>query len=180
MADHADVSVRPARPDDADALARVQVTTWRAAYAGILPPHALDALTKEAAATAWRAAITAPPSPRHRVLVAIDAGSVVGYAAMAPATDEDRDPAADGELLVLYVEPAAGRRGHGSRLLAAVVDTLREGHCQYAHTWLLARDDVTRAFLTAAGWAPDGATRDLDMGELVHQVRLHTDLRTDA
>lgn len=178
MADRAEVSVRPARPDDAGALAHVQVVTWRAAYAGVLPAHALDALTEEAVTAGWRAAITVPPSPRHRVLVALESGSVVGYAAVAPATDEDRDPSADGELLALYVHPAAGRRGHGSRLLAAAVDTLRDDRCALAHTWLLAQDDVTRAFLTSAGWAPDGATRDLDMGALVHQVRLHTDVRT--
>ena len=37
----ADVSVRPARPQDAERIARVQLETWRAAYAEVLPPEAL-------------------------------------------------------------------------------------------------------------------------------------------
>lgn len=181
MANAADVSVRPARSEDVAAIVRVQVATWRAAYAGVLPAAVLDALAEEAVAVGWRQAIDAPPSKRHHVFVAVDGGSVVGYTALGPATDEDRDPASDSELLALHVEPAAGRQGHGSRLLAAVGDMLRQEQCSYAHTWLLAQDDVTRAFLTTAGWAADGATRDLDMGSAgapVHQVRLHTDLRT--
>ena len=43
-------------------------------------------------------------------------------------------------------------------------------------------DDVRRTFLTEAGWAPDGAHRELDLhgnGTVrVKQVRLHTDLGT--
>ena len=38
----ADVSVRPARPEDAERIARVQLATWREAYAALLPPQALD------------------------------------------------------------------------------------------------------------------------------------------
>ena len=43
---------------------------------------------------------------------------------------------------------------------------------------LVADDDVLRAFLTSAGWAPDGASRELadDTGATVKQVRLHTAL----
>ena len=45
---------------------------------------------------------------------------------------------------------------------------------------LLYVDDATRAFLTAAGWAPDGAHRTLDLtgdgSVTLKQVRLHTDL----
>ena len=41
-------------------------------------------------------------------------------------------------------------------------------------------DDDTRAFLTAAGWEPDGAHRTLDLtgdgSVTVKQIRLHTDL----
>jgi hypothetical protein len=35
---------------------------------------------------------------------------------------------------------------------------------------------VVGVVLGSAGWAPDGAARDLDMGEPVRQIRLHTDI----
>jgi hypothetical protein len=47
-------------------------------------------------------------------------------------------------------------------------------------TWLNSTDDVRRGFLTEAGWAADGAFRELDLrgdgAVLVKQIRLHTDL----
>jgi hypothetical protein len=46
--------------------------------------------------------------------------------------------------------------------------------------WLPAADDALRAFLTSAGWGPDGAHRTLDLtgdgNTTVKQVRLHTAL----
>src|SRR5215475_760472 len=84
--------VRPARPDDADEIARIQVATWRTAYRRLLPRHVLDGLDEAWMTGRWRDAIDAPPSPRHRVLVAVEqaeeATHTVGFAATGPA-DED-------------------------------------------------------------------------------------------
>jgi hypothetical protein len=38
-------AVRPATPDDADAIASVHVRSWQAAYRGIVPDAMLDALS---------------------------------------------------------------------------------------------------------------------------------------
>jgi GNAT superfamily N-acetyltransferase len=75
----------------------------------------------------------------------------------------------------LLVEPRWARRGHGSRLLAACVDLWRDDGFTTALAWAFDADTVMRAFLTSAGWAPDGATRALEIDEmLVPQLRLHT------
>ncbi len=77
----------------------------------------------------------------------------------------------------LLVEPRFGRRGHGSRLLAACTDLWREDGFHTALAWAFEADAAMRAFLTSAGWEPDGVTRALDMDDLlVPQLRLHTDL----
>ncbi len=68
----ADASVRSARPQEAEAMGRVQLDEWQTAYAGILPAEVLDALTAETLAGQWRAAVEDPPTPRHRVLVEHD------------------------------------------------------------------------------------------------------------
>jgi GNAT superfamily N-acetyltransferase len=100
-----------------------------------------------------------------------------------PSGDPDADPVADGEIAELVVEPARRGSGHGSRLLQACADTLRADGFRRATMWLTSSDDRARAFLAAAGWAPDGAHRELDLrGDaqiLVKQVRLHTDLGAD-
>jgi GNAT superfamily N-acetyltransferase len=173
----ADVSVRLARESDVPALAELQLTTWRVAYADVLPAAALDALDPAAVEAGWRSAVTAPPDPRAHVLVAVDAGQPVGLTTTAPAGDDDIDPDRWGELGPLVVVPDRRRAGHGSRLLAAAVDHLRDDGFTYAVTWTLATDEITLRFLAAAGWAADGASRALDMaGTPGRELRLATAL----
>ena len=112
--------------------------------------------------TTWHAAITRPPEARWRVLVAVAEGRVVRLATTLPSQDPDADTAADGAIDELVVDPTARRRGHGSRLVNACVDTLRADGFLRARHWLRADDDeLRRAFLTEAGWAPDGAHREI-------------------
>ena len=70
---------------------------------------------------------------------------------------------ADGALAELTLDPGERGKGHGSRLLQAAVDTLVADRFTRAVTWLLAGDDDQRRFLTEAGWAADGAHRELDL-----------------
>ena len=171
----ADVSVRPARPADAERVARVQLSTWRTAYADLLPPEALDVPEVQAAAL-WLGAVESPPSPQHRLLVAMERDELVGFAASGPATDEDVAGAV--ELMTLLVEPRWGRRGHGSRLVAASVEHWRGDGFDTAVAWAWERDPATRSFLKGSGWEPDGLARGLDTGAAVQrQLRFHTDLR---
>ena len=162
------MSVRPARPEDAERIAAVQLSTWRTAYA-FLPADALDVPLDQAAAL-WLRAIEVPPTAAHRVLVAMDAAELVGFASSEPADDLV-------ELSTLLVEPRWGRRGHGSRLLAATVDHWREDGATTATAWLWEQDAASRAFFSSAGWEPDGATRGLDTGTRIEpQLRMHADV----
>lgn len=184
--------VRAARASDAPGLARVQVASWQASLAGLVPEAVLAELTSTEAerqwAERWLEAITKPPTSRHRVHVAVtgpssaagaaDAGAadLAGFAAVGPATDDDLWPGTDAELYELHVLPALAGQGHGGRLLHAVADTLAEDGFRTACTWALAGDDKRLSFLESAGWAPDGSQSNLDMGVKVPVVRLHTRL----
>lgn len=175
----ADVSVRIAWGDDAPAIADVQLRAWREQYADVLPA---EALPTDAApiAEAWRASMTRPADARSRVLVALERNRVVGFAVITPAADPDCDPVSDAELSELTVVPGETGKGHGSRLLQAVADTLVADRFTRAVTWSIATDDARRAFLVSAGWDVDSAHRELDLDgsgtTTVKQVRLHTAL----
>jgi GNAT superfamily N-acetyltransferase len=143
----ADVSVRIAWADDADAIAAVQVRAWQEMYADLVPAGALPT-DPAALAPAWRQSLGRPADARHRVLVALERNRVVGFALTGPADDPDADPVADGTLAELTLDPAERGKGHGSRLLQAVVDTLVADRFTRAVTWLLAHDDAQRRFLT--------------------------------
>jgi GNAT superfamily N-acetyltransferase len=175
----ADASVRPAVPADAADIARIQAAVWGAAHSD-LPGDVLDTVGSAEAAEQWATAAADPPSPRHRVLTALAGERVVGFAALAPASDPDTVPALDGELLALCVDPAETGHGHGSRLVNAAADLARIDGVAHLHTWLSDGEADLRAFLEGAGWAADGASRTLDLrgdGEVVlDQSRLRTAL----
>ena len=180
----ADVSVRIGWADDAAGIAAVQVRAWRREYADLLPDEVLASLDAEQFAAAWHASLQNPKDARNRVLVALERNTIRGFAVTGPATDPDADPIAHGEISELTVDPDQARHGHGSRLVQACADTLRADRFSTALVWLNTEDDARRAFLMGAGWAPDGAHRELDLhgdGSVrVKQVRLHTDLTEAA
>ena len=174
-------SVRLAWPAEAAAIADVQRRVWTAELAPGVATELLAGVTVAEMAAAWEQAISRPPQARFRVLVAVAESRVVGYATTVPAQDPDADPLADGEVQEFAVDPPARHRGHGSRLLHACADTLRADGFTAARWWVASTDDALRAFLTAAGWAADGSSREIGSDEVdvrLRQVRLHTDLST--
>ena len=178
----ADVSVRVAWGEDAAAIAAVQLRTWPSVYGDLVPAEAIPTGPEAEAevAAAWQASLTSPGDARNRVLVALERHRVCGFAITCPAGDPDCDPVADGELRELTVDPGERGRGHGSRLIQAAADTMSADRFTRAVTWVPAGDDALRTFLTDAGWAADGAHRELELDEAgevgMKQVRLHTAL----
>ena len=152
----------------------------------MLPRHVLDELDEAFLAERWREAVIEPPlaappgAGRRRTGRAILPG---GLRRLRPrrrgGAGPGRGPAdalGQGVAAVtdLLVEPRWGRRGHGSRLLAAARRPVARGRLQPAVAWAFDADAATRKFLTSAGWEPDGATRALDVDDLlVPQLRLH-------
>ena len=177
----ADASARIARASDAPAVGLVQAAVWRAAYGHVLPQEVVEQFDAPSFARVWRDSLNKPPSPRHVLLVGCAGEQVVGFAAVGPSVDSDATETS-GEVLALGVHPDARRSGHGSRLLNAAVDTLRGKGFDSLSTWILASDEATRAFLTAAGLSPDSAYRDrvIDVeGTVAREVRLTADLSRD-
>ena len=185
----ADVGVRPARRADTDAVTRIQMRAWQADYRTFVPAAVLAELTGADAAEVWRPrwaeSVTSPPSPLHRLLVAVEGETVVGFAACGPAGEADHDPETTAELITLRVEPDHAGHGHDSRLLAAVADTLRDDGFHTVITWLFEADDAQRAFFVSAGWAPDGPRRTLSFpapstdgaaAAPLTMIRMHTDI----
>jgi len=175
-------SVRLALPTEATAIAEIQQRAWT-------DDPDLAVLTNEVsgtdAATAWSEAIMRPPMADFRVLVAVEpdedgAAVVRGFAAIGPSEDADAEHT-DALVAEFAVDPRHRGQGHGSRLLNAVVDTLRADRFTRATWWVRTGDDATRRFLTEAGWGADGAHRETgteDGRVRIKEVRLHTGIGT--
>jgi ribosomal protein S18 acetylase RimI-like enzyme len=163
----ADVAVRPARPGDEADIARIQVAAWVAALGERLGPRRHSAFDAEAIEAGWQAAITEPPTTGHRVFVATQDGAVVGFAAVSPPQD----------LIALEVAPDRRRRGHGSRLLAASADHIREHGGTTMRIWALEKDAIRNRYLRDAGFAEAGMRRELDgPGITIPEQLWHTSL----
>ena len=142
------MSVRDAVVSDAGELARVQVTTWRTAYAGMIPDDVLAGLSEVEHREVWASRFPLPPAAFCLV-----AGSpLVGFVSGGHLGD-------DPDIYALYVEPAAWRRGVGRSLLTAGLDRLRDAGAVTAGLWVL-RDNVgAQSFYEALGWTPTGESR---------------------
>jgi len=172
----ADVSARLAWPDDATSIVRVQLASWRASYADVIPAEVLESVDPAELAERWTATLSSPKDARMRVLVALERADVRGFALVHPSYDPDADQVADGEIGEFVIDPEHQRAGHGSRLLQAAIDTLAADKFTRAVWWVGSTDDALRAFITESGWEPDGAHRELatETGETLKQIRLHT------
>jgi GNAT superfamily N-acetyltransferase len=170
----AEATVRPADPSDAAEIARIQLTTWGAAYRDLLPAEVLDALDSDEAATeaeaTWRHTIEQGPA---RVFVATEGQWHVGFVAagMSPqdeSADADGTPVPDADRVALVstllVEPRWGRRGHGGRLLAAAGAAMLADGLARGISWVAEADKASLAFWERAGWSADGTVRTLDAG----------------
>ena len=162
--------IRPATAADAAGIARVQVTTWRVAYAGLVPAHVLDALSVPAGASRWEGHIA---DPAAQVWVAEPDGEVAGFASAGPSRDADRPH--DGEVYAVYVRPDAQRGGLGRGLLGTALGWLGERGYPRALLWVLTANAPARAFYDACGWHTEGTERGIDVGgAVVDEIRYVT------
>ncbi|MCL2466425.1 MAG: GNAT family N-acetyltransferase [Micrococcales bacterium] len=152
----ADLFVRPATEGDEHPITDVQLAAWTTT--GLLGDDVIALLDPAAMRESWHNAITAPPGPDYRVLVACDGPRVVGFASVAPQPPS-------GLILAFEVTPTEQRSGHGSRLLAAVVDHLRTTDATEVATWIVHTDEARTRFFAGAGLAPDGPQRHLTTHE---------------
>ncbi len=128
------MQVRDARMEDATGLARVQVDSYRSAYAGIWPEAALGRLSYEEQEQDWRDWIRSKPDDVLCVAEPIS-GEIVGYALGRPGTSGV--PGYDSELMALHVLGAYQRQGLGRRLLAVVAERLWHRGSESLMLWVM-------------------------------------------
>lgn len=104
--------IRQATIHDAREIARIHVTGWKTAYAGIVPQAYLDSLSIEGRTSRFRRKFA---EYGDRYLVYEADSRLKGFVIQGPTLDEDC-PGIH-EIQALYVEPASWRQGVGTRLV---------------------------------------------------------------
>ena len=127
-----EISIRAARPGDARRIARLDVETWRAAYAGILATPFLVGLSAQRRELGWATVIEREP---RDVRVAVDSdGAILGFGSCGRS--RAGSPFA-GEVFTLYVAPDWQNQGIGRLLLLALFERLVAQGCGSAIIWVL-------------------------------------------
>ncbi|MDQ6621038.1 MAG: GNAT family N-acetyltransferase [Pseudomonadota bacterium] len=129
--------------DDAPAIAKVRVESWRTTYRGMVPDAYLDSMNVDASTMLWHRVLTAGPNTTH-TFVAEAAGQVVGFASglmLAPPKHE-----LDAELSAVYVQAGHQRMGLGRRLVGAVAAAQRALGATGLLVWVIAANRKARHF----------------------------------
>jgi len=163
------VHIRAAVDGDAEAIGRLHVRAWQAAYRGVMPDAYLDALDPDDRTRMWRARIGLPDLPP--LLVATVDDEVVGFAAFG-AERSDAGSTGRGELYAINLDPDHWGHGTGRGLLQRATESLAElGHTE-AVLWVVPQNERARALYESEGWTADGATTNEEMlGVVVTEMR---------
>ncbi|NNM74379.1 GNAT family N-acetyltransferase [Enterovirga aerilata] len=108
------LTFRAAGPADWEAVAGLQIASWRSAYRGMLRDDYLDAGIHAERRTLWRSRFTGEPGPDQVVAVAEDGTGLVALACILAG----HDPIWGSLIDNLHVRPDRKRTGIGRLVLA--------------------------------------------------------------
>ena len=127
------INVCTASLADCAAIARIQVDSYRGAYASLMPAEYLDAFSYAEQEQDWKDWLQAE---RDLLLVAEnDQGSIIGYALVQLVHGEERS--FDCELVALHVNRAFHRQGAGRALMAEAARRMQAQGCHSFGLWVM-------------------------------------------
>lgn len=112
-----DIHLRAATLDDAPAIARLHLASWRRAYRDLAPREVFEAMDEALRLKRWTATLTQPLA-QQAVVVAQRDGRLAGMGMATPPSQAGFG--ARGEIGSLYIDPSFQRLGLGRRLMSVL------------------------------------------------------------
>jgi GNAT superfamily N-acetyltransferase len=175
--------VRPATPNDASAVVRVRVLTWKTAYRGILPANFLDQLDPDNQEHISRLRDRlADPNSESRTFVAVAGPEIVGFVVAGAERQHHRVEAASprrrdqAEIYAIYVLPGHQALGVGRKLMDVALEWLgREGY-RSVGLWVLEANASARSFYERMAFVLSGRRQTIDLGDALTEVEYAKEL----
>ena len=175
-------TIRPAAPNDAQAVARIRVLGWRFAYQGLVPQGYLDSLNIAEDTERMRGYLSQLPqnlppnnlasvqgpndAEKRSFMLAVRDDVVLGFCHFSAAPNnadrvERATPGGEmvGRLHSLYIDPDALGQGIGHALMNHALSTFTAWGCKRAHLWVLEGNSRASSFYERQGWQLTGNTK---------------------
>lgn len=163
--------IRAATPDDAHAIAEVQVRGWRAAYQGFLSAQILDDLSVGLREDSWRSMLAEDDQPAMTLVSEDEDGAIIGFCSLALPSRDEQAGERTAEIAAIYVDPARWGNGVGKALLGQALQDLPSEDWDEATLWIFMRNAQGRAFFARSGFRLDGA-KDMHEATRVPTARM--------
>lgn len=171
------LNLRSATPDDAQTMASVHIAAWRAAYRGLVPDSFLAALDHGRRTARFQEFLGAGA---HNTYIIEHDNETVGHLTIGPCRDADLDERAVGEIWGIYLAPKHWRRGIGTGVCRRAERILRARGFGPIVLWVFEGNASARRFYEAMGYAPDGATKTIEVGAPLPAVRYRKEPTSEA
>ena len=145
------MNVRPATAEDADAIGRVQVETWRAAYRGLMPDEAIAQFDVEERRRMWREGLAREAAAGQRDVRRRARGRGRRLRERRRGT---RRGGCGRALRDLPPPHVAGTAGSAGRSLERAEESMRSSGFTRAILWVMEGNERGERFYRAAGWEP--------------------------
>lgn len=159
--------IRAADVNDALAISRVHVDTWRITYAGIVPDEHLAGLSYERAATKWGEYLSNQKSEDATFVAEAPQVGIVGFASCGPV--REILSGFDCELYTMYLLKAFQRLGYGRLLVATAARHLLDHGYHSMLLWSL-KDNPACGFYERLGGVGAGEKRIELGGKLLPEL----------
>ena len=175
------LTIRPATPNDAQAVARIRVQGWRFAYQGLISQDYLDSLSVAEDTERIRGYLSqlpqnSPPSrsasvqgsdgEKRSFMLAVRGDAVLGFCRFSAAPNKtNRAERAvpggtlNGRLHSLYIDPETLGQSIGHTLMNHALSTFAAWGCERATLWVLEGNSRAISFYERQGWRCTGATK---------------------
>ncbi|WP_223701562.1 GNAT family N-acetyltransferase [Sutcliffiella deserti] len=139
------INIRLATIDDANAIAKVHVDSWKTTYKGLVEESVLDSLSYKNRKTLWDTVI-GQGYEKSCVYVAENNGDIVGFVSAGP--ERTGKYGKIGELHAIYLLEDYHKQGIGKKLCSKVVEFLIQKNYQSMLVWVLAENPSRDFYLT--------------------------------
>ena len=145
-------AIRPAGPADAEAIARVQESSWRTTYADLLPAEVIGRVGMAWGADHWAQRLRRLNSGDFTLVLDHDERGVLGFCEAGPTRGRARPYAS--EFYRLYLVKDVQGQGHGTALMSAAARVLLARGLESGLVWALATNKRACRFYTRMGAEP--------------------------